>query len=188
MRPVSAGCGHLARSPPRLFLDFWRETAPKFPPQVPEPTPQTLLPLLPLLPSPRRYNRAFEYYKQAQASFWTAEEVDLSQDLRDWIKLTNDERHFISYVLAFFAASDGIVLENLSTRFMAGESAGAGWAVWGTAGAAAAGRAQCCCHPIVALAPHTQHSTACAMPSVARGLYASNHLGDLHCRRPTGKL
>ncbi len=56
----------------------------------------------------------------AQASYWTAEEVDLSQDMRDWRKLTSDEKHFVSYVLAFFAASDGIVLENLSTRFMAG--------------------------------------------------------------------
>ena len=56
----------------------------------------------------------------AQASYWTTEEVDLSQDLRDWIRLTDDERHFISYVLAFFAASDGIVLENLSARFMQG--------------------------------------------------------------------
>ncbi|KAL4438710.1 hypothetical protein ABPG77_006314 [Micractinium sp. CCAP 211/92] len=67
---------------------------------------------------PVKYDRCFEFYKQAQASYWTAEEVDLSQDMRDWRKLTDDERHFISYVLAFFAASDGIVLENLSTRFM----------------------------------------------------------------------
>ena len=54
----------------------------------------------------------------AQASYWTAEEVDLSQDLRDWKRLSPDERHFISHVLAFFAASDGIVLENLAVRFM----------------------------------------------------------------------
>lgn len=46
----------------------------------------------------RRYDRCFEFYKQAQASYWTAEEVDLSQDMRDWRKLTDDERHFISYV------------------------------------------------------------------------------------------
>lgn len=57
----------------------------------------------------------------AQASFWTVEEVDLSQDMRDWLRLSNDERHFISYVLAFFAASDGIVLENLAVRFMQGK-------------------------------------------------------------------
>ncbi|KAI9837264.1 MAG: Ribonucleotide-diphosphate reductase (RNR), small subunit [Sarea resinae] len=57
-------------------------------------------------------------YKQAEASFWTAEEIDLSKDLHDWHnKLNDDERHFISYVLAFFAASDGIVNENLVERF-----------------------------------------------------------------------
>jgi ribonucleoside-diphosphate reductase subunit M2 len=53
-----------------------------------------------------------------QASFWTAEEVDLSQDMSHWEKLTDDERHFVKHVLAFFAASDGIVLENLAARFM----------------------------------------------------------------------
>merc|ERR1719214_417265 len=51
------------------------------------------------------------------ASFWTAEEIDLSQDMRDWEKLTDNERHFIKHVLAFFAASDGIVLENLAGAF-----------------------------------------------------------------------
>ena len=57
-------------------------------------------------------------YKMAEASFWTAEEVDLSKDLGDWEnKLTSNERHFISYTLAFFAASDGIVNENLVRRF-----------------------------------------------------------------------
>jgi ribonucleoside-diphosphate reductase subunit M2 len=57
-------------------------------------------------------------YKKAQASFWTAEEVDLQDDMKHWEKLTADEKHFISHVLAFFAASDGIVLENLGVRFM----------------------------------------------------------------------
>merc|ERR1712198_708371 len=58
-------------------------------------------------------------YKKAQASFWTAEEVDLEKDLKDWNeKLKDDERYFISHVLAFFAASDGIVNENLVERFM----------------------------------------------------------------------
>ena len=52
-------------------------------------------------------------YKQAEASFWTAEEIDLSKDLRDWNeRLNEDERHFISHILAFFAASDGIVNES----------------------------------------------------------------------------
>jgi ribonucleoside-diphosphate reductase subunit M2 len=57
-------------------------------------------------------------YKKAEASFWTAEEMDLSKDLHDWENRLNDnERHFISHVLAFFAASDGIVNENLVERF-----------------------------------------------------------------------
>lgn len=57
-------------------------------------------------------------YKKAEASFWTAEEIDLSKDIHDWNnRLNNDERFFISHVLAFFAASDGIVNENLVERF-----------------------------------------------------------------------
>lgn len=57
-------------------------------------------------------------YKKAEASFWTAEEMDLSKDLHDWnTRLNDNERHFISHVLAFFAASDGIVNENLLERF-----------------------------------------------------------------------
>ena len=57
-------------------------------------------------------------YKKAEASFWTAEEMDLSKDIHDWTnKLNDNERHFISHVLAFFAASDGIVNENLVERF-----------------------------------------------------------------------
>lgn len=57
-------------------------------------------------------------YKRAEASFWTAEEIDLSKDMHDWEnKLNDDEKHFIKHVLAFFAASDGIVNENLIERF-----------------------------------------------------------------------
>merc|ERR1719479_471103 len=56
-------------------------------------------------------------YKKHVASFWTAEEIDLSQDARDWQNLTEDEKYFIKHVLAFFAASDGIVLENLMENF-----------------------------------------------------------------------
>lgn len=67
---------------------------------------------------PIQYPQVWEMYKKAEASFWTAEEVDLSQDLRHWESLTPDEKHFITHVLAFFAASDGIVLENLAGRFM----------------------------------------------------------------------
>ncbi|CAH8871741.1 unnamed protein product [Trichobilharzia szidati] len=66
---------------------------------------------------PIQYHDVWQFYKKAVASFWTVEEVDLSKDLTDWDSLKVGERHFISYVLAFFAASDGIVLENLLERF-----------------------------------------------------------------------
>ncbi|GJJ07258.1 Ribonucleotide-diphosphate reductase (RNR),small subunit [Clathrus columnatus] len=67
---------------------------------------------------PIQYNEIWMMYKKAEASFWTAEEMDLSKDLHDWQnKLNENERHFISHVLAFFAASDGIVNENLVERF-----------------------------------------------------------------------
>ena len=56
-------------------------------------------------------------YKKHEASFWTAEEIDLGPDRKDWERLTADERHFITHVLAFFASSDGIVVENLAERF-----------------------------------------------------------------------
>ncbi|KAF2860038.1 hypothetical protein K470DRAFT_258376 [Piedraia hortae CBS 480.64] len=69
---------------------------------------------------PIKYHEIWQMYKKAEASFWTAEEIDLSKDLHDWNKrLTDDERFFISHVLAFFAASDGIVNENLVERFSA---------------------------------------------------------------------
>lgn len=62
----------------------------------------------------------WSFYKRAEASFWTAEEIDLSPDLIDWEnKLTEDERYFVKHVLAFFAASDGIVNENLAENFVA---------------------------------------------------------------------
>ena len=67
---------------------------------------------------PIKYHDIWEMYKKAEASFWTAEELDLSEDIKHWKSLNEDEKHFISHVLAFFAASDGIVLENLAVRFM----------------------------------------------------------------------
>ena len=91
---------------------------------------------------PVRYQDIWEMYKKAEASFWTgeglpvcppstcgvgrltqllclaAEEVDLGSDAADWEKLNKDEQHFVSHILAFFASSDGIVLENLAVRFM----------------------------------------------------------------------
>ncbi|XP_062406940.1 ribonucleoside-diphosphate reductase subunit M2 [Sardina pilchardus] len=66
---------------------------------------------------PIKYHDIWQMYKKAEASFWTAEEVDLSKDLSHWESLKDEERHFISHVLAFFAASDGIVNENLVERF-----------------------------------------------------------------------
>lgn len=66
---------------------------------------------------PIRYPDLWALYKKAVGSFWTVEEIDLGADLKDWDKLTDDERHFIKMVLAFFAASDGIVMENIDTNF-----------------------------------------------------------------------
>lgn len=66
------------------------------------------------------HNDIWSFYKKAEASFWTAEEIDLEADLVDWNeKLNDDERHFVKHVLAFFAASDGIVNENLAENFVA---------------------------------------------------------------------
>lgn len=67
---------------------------------------------------PIRYPDLWSMYKKAVASFWTAEEIDLSQDSVDWEKLNDNERYFISRILAFFAASDGIVFENTSLNFV----------------------------------------------------------------------
>jgi ribonucleoside-diphosphate reductase beta chain len=66
---------------------------------------------------PIEHNDIWEYYKQHQAAFWTAEEVDLTNDIRDWEKLTDNEKYFVKNVLSFFAASDGIVNENLAENF-----------------------------------------------------------------------
>jgi len=66
---------------------------------------------------PIQFPAVFEMYKKHEASFWTAEEIDLASDAKDWDKLNDGERHFIKHVLAFFAASDGIVNENLATNF-----------------------------------------------------------------------
>ncbi|WP_345029863.1 ribonucleotide-diphosphate reductase subunit beta [Ravibacter arvi] len=67
---------------------------------------------------PIKHNDIWQLYKQHEASFWTAEEIDLGPDKKDWEGLTPSERHFISHVLAFFAASDGIVNENLAVNFL----------------------------------------------------------------------
>lgn len=67
---------------------------------------------------PIKYPKIWDMYKNHEASFWTAEEIDLAQDLKDWTRLSSDEQHFVKHVLAFFAASDGIVNENLAVNFM----------------------------------------------------------------------
>ena len=67
---------------------------------------------------PIKHHDIWEAYKLAEASIWTAEEIDLSNDLSDWEKMSEGEKHFISHVLAFFAASDGIVNENLAENFV----------------------------------------------------------------------
>ncbi|MEE2973938.1 MAG: ribonucleotide-diphosphate reductase subunit beta [Candidatus Thermoplasmatota archaeon] len=66
---------------------------------------------------PIEHDDIWAMYKQEQASFWTAEEIDLAEDLKDWKNLNKDEKHFIKHILAFFAASDGIVNENLVMNF-----------------------------------------------------------------------
>ena len=67
---------------------------------------------------PIKYPKIWEMYKKHEASFWTAEEIDLGDDMKHWENLNSGEKHFISHVLAFFAASDGIVNENLAINFM----------------------------------------------------------------------
>ena len=68
---------------------------------------------------PIKHHDIWEFYKMMEASFWTAEEIDLSQDLNDWNnKLSEDEKYFVKHILAFFAASDGIVNENLAENFV----------------------------------------------------------------------
>jgi len=66
---------------------------------------------------PIQHKPFWEMYKKAEANFWTAEELDLSKDLTDWNKLNENEQYYIKHILAFFAASDGIVNENLVERF-----------------------------------------------------------------------
>jgi len=69
---------------------------------------------------PIEHNDIWNFYKKSEASFWTAEEIDLAADIVDWNdKLNDDERYFIKHILAFFAASDGIVNENLAENFVA---------------------------------------------------------------------
>ena len=67
---------------------------------------------------PIEHNDIWEYYKMHQAAFWTAEEIDLTNDIREWSTLSDNEKYFIKNILSFFAASDGIVNENLAENFL----------------------------------------------------------------------
>lgn len=71
-----------------------------------------------LFPINPKYQDVYELYRKQETNFWTAPEIDFVNDLKDWNNLSKDEQHFIKMVLAFFAASDGIVLENLGVRFL----------------------------------------------------------------------
>ena len=66
---------------------------------------------------PIKHNDLWQKYKQHVSVFWVPEEIDLSKDMKDWEALNDNERHFIKHILGFFAGSDGIVMENLATRF-----------------------------------------------------------------------
>ena len=67
---------------------------------------------------PIQHHDIYDLYKKAESSFWTANEIDLSKDMTDWNRLTDNERHFIKSIIGFFAGSDGIVMENLAVRFL----------------------------------------------------------------------
>lgn len=67
---------------------------------------------------PIKYNDIYQLYKKAESSFWTVSEIDLAKDMNDWVKLNDNERNFIKNIIGFFAASDGIIMENLASRFL----------------------------------------------------------------------
>lgn len=64
------------------------------------------------------YKDVYDLYKKAESSFWTVQEIDLTKDIDDWLKLSDDEKYFIKNIIGFFAGSDGIIMENLACRFM----------------------------------------------------------------------
>lgn len=82
-----------------------------------DPSNTTLGARYTLFPIHESETNLYQFYKKAVASFWTVEEIDFSKDKDDWEKLTENEQFFIKHILAFFAGSDGIVQENLATRF-----------------------------------------------------------------------
>ena len=90
-------------------------SAPVEPPKLPEPLLTENDDRFVIFPI--RHPDIWEKYKQHMSVFWTPEEIDLAKDMKDWEKLSDGERHFIKHILGFFAGSDGIVMENLATRF-----------------------------------------------------------------------
>jgi ribonucleotide reductase beta subunit family protein with ferritin-like domain len=99
------------QEPPPLALSATEDVAP----QLPEPLLQNSEERLVLFPI--KHHDVWAKCKQQQSVIWLAEEIDVSKDMKDWEKLTDNERHFIKNILGFFAGSDGIVMENLATRF-----------------------------------------------------------------------
>merc|ERR1711920_89048 len=99
----------ISRAPVSHVSEHYRELEKSDPLLVENPRRFVMFPI--------HYPQIWEMGKKHEASFWTAEEIDLSQDSKDWDGLSTDEQHFIKHILAFFAASDGIVLENLSGGF-----------------------------------------------------------------------
>ena len=110
---VSPGLsGATAQAPPALDLAAATTTAPVAPEPLLDASDDRFV-IFPI-----RHPDVWEKYKQHMAVFWTPEEIDLSKDMAHWEKLSDNERHFIKNILGFFAGSDGIVMENLATRFM----------------------------------------------------------------------
>lgn len=106
---ASAEAQVAVRAPISRITQEWRELEKSDPLLVENPHRFVMFPI--------QYPQVWEMYKKHEASFWTAEEIDLSSDNKDWENLTSAEQHFVKHVLAFFAASDGIVLENLAGQF-----------------------------------------------------------------------
>jgi ribonucleoside-diphosphate reductase beta chain len=110
---VSPGLsGATAQAPPALDLAAATTTAPVAPEPLLDASDDRFV-IFPI-----RHPDVWEKYKQHMAVFWTPEEIDLSKDMAHWEKLSDNERHFIKNILGFFAGSDGIVMENLASRFM----------------------------------------------------------------------
>jgi ribonucleoside-diphosphate reductase subunit M2 len=111
-------CGATASTYPRIFInDSYIGDYFDFQDYIEEAEPMLLPTLKRFTVFPIEHQNLWDLYKKAQMSNWTAEEVDVSGDMEDWKSLSENERHFITYILAFFAGSDGIVFENINNNF-----------------------------------------------------------------------